>query len=421
MWNYDAFGWQESSDPLYKDIPFFVALRSGAVYGIFFDNTWHTNFDFGKASPGSYSFSSDGGELNYYFFFGPDPKNVIQEYTNLTGKPPLPPLWALGYQQSRASYPTEARVREIARTFREKKIPLDAIYLDIDYQLAYRPFTSDPKKFPNFQGMIGDLRKQGIKTVVITDLHIAKQPGYAPYVSGVQGDHFVKNPDGSTFVGSVWPGDSVFPEFTRASTRAWWGTLYQDFLAQGVAGIWNDMNEPALFLREDKTMPLDIVHRLDSGRSTTHREVHNIYGMLNARATYEGLRRLRPDERPFVLGRATYAGGQRYFFSWTGDTTSSWSHMELSVPTLLSLGISGFPFVGDDISGFWGYPSPELVDRWMELGVFNPMYRNHSAEPPPIQGPDPNAGKTIPPPPPREPWVDGPQHESIRKKYIELR
>jgi alpha-glucosidase len=428
MWNTDAFGWQQGSDPLYKDIPFFMGLRNGDAYGIFFDNTWRTNFNFGKDTQDAFSFGSEGGELKYYFFYGPEPKKVIKEFTDLTGKPPLWPMWTFGYQQSRASYPTEARVREIAQTFRDKKIPLDVIFLDIDYQLKYRPFTFDPKTFPNFVKMIGDLRAQGTRVVAITDLHLAKLPGYAPYDSGMAGDHFVQRPDGSLYVGSAWPGDSVIPDFTRARTREWWGTLYKDFVADGISGFWNDMNEPALFnpaqddaFAENRTMPSGNLHRLDDGRIATHREIHNAYGVLNGRSTFEGLRKLRPEERPFVLARSTYAGGQRFFISWTGDTTSSWQHMQLSVSTLLSIGISGFPFIGDDISGFWGYPKPELVTRWMELGVFNPIYRNHSASPPPQQGPNLNAGQPAPPPPFREPWVDGPEHERIRKKYIELR
>lgn len=428
MWNTDSFGWQEGTDPLYKDIPFFMGLRGGRAYGIFLDNTWRSTFNFGKEVAGSYSFGAQGGDLKYYFFYGPEPKKVIEEYADLTGKPPLWPLWTFGYQQSRASYPTEAKVREIAQAFRDKKIPLDVVFLDIDYQLAYRPFTVDPAKFPHFREMIKDLRKQGTRIVAITDLHLAKLSGYPPYDSGSKDDNFVKRGDGSLYVGSAWPGDSVFPEFTLARVRQWWGTLYKDFVGDGIAGFWNDMNEPALFnpseddaFRENRTMPLDTLHRLDSRRVAGHREIHNVYGMLNGRATYEGVRKLLGDERPFVLARATYAGGQRYFISWTGDTTSSWSHMQLSVPTLLSLGLSGFPFIGDDISGFWGYPTPELVTRWMELGAFNPIYRNHSASPPPSQGPDPNAGKNVAGPPFREPWVDGPEHESIRKRYIELR
>jgi alpha-glucosidase len=405
MWNTDTYGWQESTDPLYKDIPFFLALRNGVGYGVFLDNAFRSSFDFGKASRDSYSFGADGGELNYYFLFGPHPKKVLQAYTSLVGRTPLPPLWTLGFQQSRYSYMSEARVREVARTFREHQIPADALYLDIDYQQGNAPFTVDQQRFPNFEGMIKDLGKEGFKIVLITDLHIKKQTGYKPYDEGMAGDDFVKNPDGSVFVGKVWPGDSVFPDFTLERVRRWWGALYTDFVNMGVAGFWNDMNEPALFERPDKTMPLDTVHRLDWGGTETHRGIHNVYGMQNVRATYEGLLRLRPHERPFVLTRAAYAGTQRYAASWTGDNTSSWNHLRMMTPSLISLGLSGYPFVGADIGGFAGSPPPDLLTRWIELGTFTPIFRDHTTK------------GTLD----QEPWVHGPEHEAIRRRYIDLR
>ncbi len=410
MWNTDAFGWQESTDPLYKTIPFFVALRKGVSYGIFLDNTFRTHWDFGKAERDAFSFGSDDGPLDYYFFYGPSPKKVIEQYTGLTGRTPMPAIWTLGYQQCRYSYFPEARVREIAKTFRDKNIPVDAIYLDIDYQRENRPFTVDPQKFPNFTGMIADLAKQGIKTILITDMHIKKEDGYAPYDSGMRGDHFVKNPDGSVFVGPVWPGPSVFPDFTRGKvTREWWGSLYKEFVKDGVKGFWNDMNEPAVFERVGKTMPLDAVHRVampdGSERKADHREIHNVYGFQNVRATYEGQLELSPNQRPFVLTRAAYAGAQRYAATWTGDNSSSWNHMRLSLPMLMNMGVSGYANVGVDIGGYWGSPLPEVLTRWTEIGAFNPVYRNHTQKGTADQ----------------EPWVHGPEQEAIRKKYIELR
>ena len=405
MWNTDAYGWQESTDPLYKDIPFFLALRQGVSYGIFLDNTYRSSFDLGRVERNVYSFGAEGGELNYYFLFGPDPKKVLESYTALVGHSPLPPLWALGFQQSRYSYYPEARVREIARTFREHKIPCDVIYLDIDYQQGNAPFTVDREKFPNFAGMIRDLGKQGFKVILITDLHIKKQPGYKPYDEGIAGDNFVKNPDGSVYVGKVWPGDSVFPDFTLERVRRWWGSLYKDFVDTGVAGFWNDMNEPSVFFRPDKTMPLDVVHRVDWGGTETHRAIHNVYGMQNARATYEGLLRLRPDQRPFVLTRAAYAGAQRYAASWTGDNTSSWNHLRMMTSSLESLGLSGYPLVGADIGGFAGTPTPDLLTRWIEVGTFTPIFRDHTTKGTADQ----------------EPWVHGPEQEAIRRRYIELR
>jgi alpha-glucosidase len=407
MWNTDEYGWQESSDPLYKTIPFFIGLRAGTAYGIFFDNTWRSSFDFGKESPDYFSFGAEGGELNYYFFSGPTPKNVISKYTAMVGRSPLPPLWSLGYQQSRYTYYPEARAREIVSTMRSKKIPLDAIYFDIDYQEGYAPFTVNRTYFPTFEKMIADFRGTGVRTILITDLHIKKNPdhGYLPYDSGMQNDNFVKNADGSVFVGAVWPGESVFPDFTLTRVRDWWGTLYKDFVGMGAAGFWNDMNEPSVFLRADKTMPLTVRHRLDDGTSLDHRAIHNVFGMENVRATYEGLRKLQADERPFVLTRAAYSGAERYAATWTGDNSSTWNHLKMSTPMLLSLGISGFPLVGDDIGGFVGTPPADLLTRWFEVGAFNPIYRDHA-----------DKGSAD-----QEPWVSGPEQEAVRRRYIELR
>jgi alpha-glucosidase len=407
LWNTDSFAWQESTDPLYKTIPFFIGLNQGTAYGIFFDNTYRSNFNFGLESPDFYSFGAEGGEINYYYLAGPEPKKIVQAFADLTGHTELPPYWTLGFQQSRYSYYPEARVREIAKTFREKKIPVDALYLDIDYQNGNAPFTIDRQRFPNFEQMVKDLAAQNIHTVLIVDLHVKKDPGhgYAPYDTGVKNDAFVKKADGAVYVGSVWPGESVFPDFTLSRVRTWWGGLFADFVNMGVAGFWNDMNEPALFLTPTKTMPLDNRHRLDDGSTLEHRAVHNFYGMENVRATYDGLRRLRPNERPFVLTRAAYAGTQRYAATWTGDNISTWNHLRMSTPLMLNLGLSAYPMVGTDIGGFAGSPTPDLLTRWIELGVFNPIYRDHSAKGTEDQ----------------EPWVHGPQYEAIRKRYIELR
>ena len=406
-WNTDEFGWQESTDPLYKTIPFFIGLRKGIAYGLFFDNTYRSVFDFGKESPDYFSFGADGGELNYYFIAGPDPKKIIEKYTAMTGWTPLPPLWTLGYQQSRYSYYPESRAREIVKLLRDKKIPADAIYFDIDYQQGNAPFTINREYFPTFEKMIADFRAQKMHTILITDLHIKKDPNhdYAPYDSGMKNDVFVKNPDGSVYVGIVWPGESVFPDFTLTRARDWWGGLYKNFVGMGAAGFWNDMDEPALFERADKTMPLSTMHRLDDGTSVDHRAIHNVFGMQNVRATYDGLRKLQPDERPFVLTRAAYSGAQRYAATWTGDNSSTWNHLKMSTPMLLSMGISGYPLVGDDIGGFAGSPTADLLTRWFEVGALNPIYRDHTAK------------GTLD----QEPWVHGPEHEAIRRKYIELR
>lgn len=411
MWNTDSFAWQESTDPIYKSIPFFIDYRASRALGILFDNTWRTHFDFGREVPGEYAFGAPDGPVDYYLLYGPDPKRVVESYAWLTGPTPLPPLWSLGFQQSRYSYYPESKVTEIADRLRSDHIPADAIYLDIDYQKNNRPFTVDTDKFPHFSQMLKELARKRFHVITITDLHIAKLPdaGYSPYDSGTAGDHFVKNPDGSTYVATVWPGASVFPDFTRDSSRQWWGTLYKDFLTQGVAGFWNDMNEPAIFNVPTKTMPDDIQHRIaGSGfqpRTATHLEIHNVYGMENSRGTYEGLLKLHPNERPFVLTRASYAGGQRYAATWTGDNSATWNHLRMTVPQIINLGLSGFGLTGADVGGFAGSPPPDLLTRWLQLGAFQPIDRDHSAK-----------GTRD-----HEPWVDGPEHEAIRRRYIEER
>ena len=411
-WNTDAFGWQESTDPIYKSIPYFMTFRKGVSAGVFLDNTWRASFEFNKLYRDGYSFGSEGGPLDFYILYGPNPKSVVEDWAWLVGHTPLPPLWALGYQQSRYSYYPESEVRRIAGMLRSERIPSDVIWLDIDYQLKNRPFTVDPERFPHFDQMIKDLKAEHLKTILITDLHIADLPnaGYKPYDEGVAGDHFVKNPDGSTYVGVVWPGKAVFPDFTQKVSRDWWGTLYADFVSRGAAGFWNDMNEPAIFQVRSKTMPDNVQHRIEepgfTTRTASHLEIHNVYGMQNTRGTFEGLLKLQPNLRPFVMTRASYAGGQRYAVTWTGDNSSNWSHLRQTVPQLLNLGLSGFAMAGADVGGFAGSPQSELLTRWLEVAAFQPIDRDHTAI-------DTR---------PQEPWENGtPEDVNLRRRYIEER
>jgi alpha-glucosidase len=412
LWNTDAYRFQESTDPLYKSIPFFISAGGpGGSYGILLDNTWRSWFDFGKQDPQTLAFGAAAGPIDYYLIYGPTVHRVVERYTDLTGKPPLMPAWALGFQQSRYSYMSAAEVHGIADHLRAEHIPADVIWLDIDYQDRNRPFTTNPAAFPDLPALTRDLRQQGLRLVAITDLHIAAAPdqGYVPYDSGMAGDHFLKRADGSLYVGQVWPGPSVFPDFTRRETRAWWGSLYRDFVAAGIAGFWNDMNEPSIFETPTNTMPLDTQHRIAepgfAPRTATHAEIHNVYGMLNSRATFEGQRQLAPDERAFVMTRASYPGGQRYAATWTGDNSSTWNHLKLSIPMLLNLGLSGFAYSGADVGGFIGAPSPELMTKWIEIAAFTPMFRAHSEKGTPR----------------KELWVDGPAQLDIRRRFIEQR
>lgn len=414
-WNSDAYGFSASTDPIYKSIPFFIATGGGAdkraAYGVFLDNNWRAWFDFGHREAGTLAIGSDGGAIDYYVIAGPTVGDVTRGYAGLTGHAPLPPRWALGYQQSRYSYMSEAEVRAIAARLRAERIPTDVLWLDIDYQDRNRPFTINSATFPHFGAMLHDLGAEGFKAVAIVDLHIADAPGqgYAPFDSGMAGDRFVHRADGSLYVAPVWPGPAVFPEFTQASTRAWWGGLYQPFLDLGVAGIWNDMNEPAIFETPSKTMPADVVHRIASDdfatRRAPHAEIHNVFGMENSRATFEGLSRLAPDTRPFVMTRASYAGGQRYAATWTGDNSATWDHLRLAIAQTLNLGLSGFAWTGTDVGGFGGGPSADLLTKWFEYGAFLPIFRDHSAKGTPRA----------------EPWVDGPEHLAIRRAFVEAR
>lgn len=411
MWNTDTPAYDASTDPLYVSIPFFMVVRHGQAHGIFLDDTWRTSFDVGRERPDLLTFGAVGGDINYYFINGSDPKSVIERYTSLTGHMPMPPRWVLGYNQCRWSYYPESRVRLLANNFRDKKVPADVIWLDIHYQDNYRPFTWNHERFPDPKKMIADLRAQGFHLVTIVDPHPAALKGYAPYDTGIAGDVFVKWPNGKIFEGTVWPSQadknpvpSVFPDFSKPSAREWWGGLFQGFLDIGVAGIWNDMDEPSVFDQPTGTMPLELIQNND-GQPTTHAEIHNVYGQLTSRSTYEGLSRLRPNERAFVLTRATYAGGQRYAAVWAGDNTADWSSLRQSFSTLLGMGVSGFPFVGSDISGFVRPASGELYARWLQAGVFYPFMRSHTE----LGTPD------------KEPWAFGPQFEAINRRTIELR
>jgi alpha-glucosidase len=411
MWNSDVYKYDSSTDPMYASVPFYMVVRQGKAHGIFLDNTWRSTFDVGRERQDLLTFGAEGGELDYYFINGPDPKQVISRYTALTGRMPMPPRWSLGYNQCRYSYYPQSRVRLLADTFREKKVPADVIWLDIHYQDSFKPFTWDHDRFPDPEKMIADLRAQGFHTVCIVDAHPKKEPSYLPYDSGIAGNHFVKKPDGTVFEGPVWPskaeknpGPSVFPDFSRPETRTWWGALHRPLVDLGVAGIWNDMNEPSVFIQPSGTMPLDLVFN-NEGQPASAREMHNVYGQLMSRATFEGLLQLRPDERPFVLTRATYAGGQRFAAVWPGDNSADWASLRQSIPTLLGLGLSGFSFVGCDIGGFIGSAPPELYTRWLQVGVFYPFMRSHSE----LGAPD------------KEPWAFGYANEAVNKRMIELR
>ena len=378
-WNTDAFAFEADTDPLYRAIPFFFGLKKGVGYGIFFDNPFKTHFDFAKTKKNQISFSADGGQVDYYFIHGPSLTEVAQQYTDLTGRPELPPLWSLGFHQCRWSYFPESRVREVANKFRAMQIPCDAIYFDIDYMDGFRCFTWNKKYFPDPKTLIADLKLQGFQSVVMIDPGIKKDDEYWLYTEGVAKDFYLKRADGDLMFGQVWPGECVYPDFTHPAVRHWWGQLYEGlYNDENVAGFWNDMNEPANFKVWHKTIPDDVRHDYE-GLLSSHKKAHNIYGMQMSRATTEGLKRLQPTKRPFLVTRASYAGGQRFAAVWTGDNLATWEHLQIANRQIQRLSISGFSHCGSDIGGFMQEPTGELMVRWLQMGIFHPFYRIHSA------------------------------------------
>lgn len=401
MWNTDdPSPHVESFEVLYKSIPFFMTLRDRQAFGIFFDNTYRSVFDMGKENSAYYYFGAVDGNLDYYFIYGPSVREVIGGYTDLTGATPLPPLWTLGYQQCRWAYAPEKRLIEVADTFREKHIPCDVLYLDIDYMDGYRVFTWDEKKFPDPEKMLRALRERGYKVVTIIDPGVKKDGGYPVYREGLEKGFFVTDKDGIPYVNKVWPGAALFPDFSNELVRKWWAGKQKIMTDIGVAGIWNDMNEPAGF---DGPLPDDARFN-HNGMRTDHREMHNVYGHLMSKATYEGLKEAT-GKRPFVVTRAGYAGTQKYATVWTGDNQSIWDHLKMSLPMLMNLGMSGMPFCGSDVGGFSWDCTAELLSRWVQAGCFTPLFRNHSN----IFTRD------------QEPWAFGEETEAINRKYIELR
>jgi alpha-glucosidase len=343
-------------------------------------------------------------------FIGGTPLDVVRALARRTGRTLMLPRWSLGYHQCRYSYGDESEVRSVARELRDRGFGCDAIYFDIHYMDGYRVFTWDRAAFPDPAGLIGELSADGFRSVVIIDPGVkCDDPDYAVAREGLEAGHFCTYPDGRPFVGDVWPGPCHFPDFTDPAARAWWGGLHAELVSQGVAGVWNDMNEPAVFTVPGEeagagTFPLEVRHQLE-GSGGDHAEAHNVYGMQMSRATADGLRTLAPSRRPFVITRAAYAGTQRYATTWTGDNAATWDHLRLAVQQCLSLAASGMPFSGSDVGGFIGEPDGELFARWMQVGALTPLFRNHSA----VDSPR------------REPWLFGEEVERVSREAVELR
>ncbi len=405
FWNIDPpRGHTALQNNLYVSIPFTLALADGQAWGFFLDSPTRVEFDLAHEDPQRSWFEASNGDLVYYVFCGPTPQDVLARYTDLTGHTPLPPLWALGHGQSRFSYETADEVRSIARTYRERDIPCDTLYLDIDCLDGYRVFTWDHIRFPDPVGLFAELQEMGFHVVSIVDAGVKVDENYPVFVEGRERDLYCKTPQGDDYQNAVWPGVCVFPDFTNPETRAWWGEQHRPLLDADVAGIWTDMNEPALFVPLNSTMPPNVIHP-GGGKARLHLQVHNAYGSLMVQATREGLLRLRPERRPFVISRSGYAGIQRHALLWTGDNSSTWEHLAMSLSQLQNLGLSGVGWAGVDIGGFYGDASGELLTRWTEFGIFQPFCRNHSEKQTRHQ----------------EPWVFGEPYESICRTMLKLR
>jgi alpha-glucosidase len=402
MWNTDPAGLGPGSDPLYLCVPVYIGLHRAGSYLVFHENTHDGEFDFSRPGRTHVRFAS--GALRYYLIPGP-PARALERYTELTGRPPLPPRWALGHHHSRWGWRGQKDVTRVVGGFAEHDLALDALHLDIDHMQGFRVLTVDRESFPDMQGLAQDLAKGGIRLVSIVNPGVKADPAYDLFTDGNKRGAFCRLPDGGPVIAPVWAGWSAFPDFTDERVRTWWGERYARLVDLGVSGVWHDMNEPAAFAAwGDPTLPLCTRHAFE-GAGGDHARAHNVYGLQMARAGYEGLRRLAPDRRPFILTRSGWAGIQRYAWTWTGDTHSDWESLRQCIPTVLGLSLSGIPYSGPDIGGFSGHPDAELFVRWFQLATFMPFFRNHSA----IHTPR------------REPWLFGEQALGIIRQHLRLR
>ncbi|KAI5327249.1 hypothetical protein L3X38_026645 [Prunus dulcis] len=378
-WNTDAWGYGSGTTSLYQSHPWVLAvLPTGEALGILADTTRRCEIDLRKESMIQFIAPSSYPVITFGPF--PSPQAVLISLSHAIGTVFMPPKWSLGYHQCRWSYDSDKKVQQITGTFREKGIPCDVVWMDIDYMDGFRCFTFDKERFPDPKSLVKGLNQNGFKAIWMLDPGIKQEDGYFVYDSGSKNDVWILKADGRPFVGEVWPGPCVFPDYTQAKVRSWWSNLVKDFTVNGVDGIWNDMNEPAVFKTLTKTMPESNIHKGDDelGGCQVHSHYHNVYGMLMARSTFEGMKLGSEKNRPFVLTRAGFIGSQRYAATWTGDNLSTWEHLHMSISMVLQLGLSGQPLSGPDIGGFAGNATPRLFGRWMGIGSMFPFCRGHS-------------------------------------------
>ncbi|MDV9178075.1 glycoside hydrolase family 31 protein, partial [Streptomyces sp. W16] len=415
LWNTDpGRAFAPGDDPLYITMPVQLVVADAATHLVFHDTSWdgvvtlregEEGAGSGHDRAGASELRMDGGPLRCWVIVG-TPARVLHAWVSLTGAPALPPAWALGHHHARWGFGSEQEVRRIVAGYQEHGLPLDAVHLDIDHYDEHQVFTVDHERFPKLPVLAEDLRRDGIRLVSIVDPAVKAEPGNAVYDSGTAEDAFVRDASGRLVRGVVWPGEAVFPDFTHARVREWWGGLYKERLGQGFAGFWHDMNEPTSFAAfGESTLPRSARHDLE-GRGGDHREAHNVYALCMARAAYEALRELAPQERPFLFSRSGWAGMQAYGGTWSGDVATGWPGLRASLSLVMGLGLCGVPYSGPDVGGFDGSPSPELYLRWFQLGAYLPLFRTHASL---------RAGR-------REPWEFGAEVlEHARVALVERR
>ena len=404
IWNTDNYTYQDyNGKRLYQSHPWVLGVNAdGTAFGVLSDNTWRQNLVLND----SITFTALSPAARVIIIQKKTIEAVMTALTDLVGKMELPPLWSLGYQQSRYSYEPDTRVHQVAAEFRARKIPCDVIWMDIDYMDGYRIFTFDKTKFSNPTAVNDDLHKLNFKGVWMIDPGVKMDTDYFVYKQGQEHDIWVKDSTGKDFVGGVWPGPCKFPDFTMPATREWWAGLYKDYMNLHIDGVWNDMNEPAVFDVPDHSMPANNFHRGGGGfEADSHLRYHNVYGMLMIRASREGIKAVNPEKRPFILSRSGYLGSHRYGATWTGDNKGTWKYLKLSIPMVINLGLSGQGFSGPDIGGFDGNTDADLFAHWIAVGAFYPFSRGHASK-----------GTNE-----KEPWAFGPEVEKVAQVAMNRR
>lgn len=412
-YNYDNPNHEEDTRSLYGAHNFLV-FSGEEIFGVFFDYPGKLTFDIGYTDNSVITVTPETENLDVYIITGKDEKDIVKQFRKMIGKSYIPPEWAFGFGQSRWGYKTEEDIREVARRYKEKNIPLSMIYLDIDYMKDYEDFTVDEEKFADIKKLSDDLKKDGIHLVPIIDAGVKIEKGYELYEEGVKNNYFCKDTNGNDFVGAVWPGKVHFPDFMQKETRDWFGKKYGRFIEMGIEGFWNDMNEPAIFYTEDRLQEtLDKIQKLSKSnmgiveyfdftgtvaglngntgdytkfthkmgdKTVLHKDIHNLYGMNMTRSASEAIKEMYPDKKVLFFSRSSYIGAHRYGGIWQGDNKSWWSHILLNFQQLPSLNMCGFLFIGSDIGGFGCDTTEDLLMRWMQMSVFTPLMRNHSAD-----------------------------------------